>query len=170
MGSPLGVLFANFFVGMVEREVFRIINKPAIYARYIDDIFVKVAKEEDLIPLREKLQAVSGINFTIESSADGKFPFLDVLVAQNQTYFNTSVYTKPTNPGLCLSGKSEYPQRFKDSTISAYIRRALKHCSSWKSANLEIERATYVLVNNDYSNQDISKANQQMVRPSSSSP
>ena len=41
MGSPLGVLFANFYMGMVERRVFE--NRdlcPHIYGRYIDDIFV----------------------------------------------------------------------------------------------------------------------------------
>ncbi|XP_076049752.1 uncharacterized protein LOC143030487 [Oratosquilla oratoria] len=108
MGYPLGVLFANFFMGMVEHEVFHAINKPAIYI-HINNIFVKVAYEEDLIQLREKLQAVSWLNFTNESSADGKLPFLDVLVVQNHSHFST-IYTKPTNPGLCLNGESECPQ------------------------------------------------------------
>ena len=35
MGSPLGVLFANFFMGMVERETFKNTNKPPIYTRYL---------------------------------------------------------------------------------------------------------------------------------------
>ena len=40
MGSPLRVLLANFFMGCVEEEVFSQNNKPDIYSRYIDDIFV----------------------------------------------------------------------------------------------------------------------------------
>ena len=43
MGSPLGVLFANFFMGSIEKEVFSTLDKPAIYGRYVDDIFVKTS-------------------------------------------------------------------------------------------------------------------------------
>ncbi|XP_076067668.1 uncharacterized protein LOC143040459 [Oratosquilla oratoria] len=39
MGSPLGVLFANFFMGSVEKEAFSRIQQPMTYGRYIDDIF-----------------------------------------------------------------------------------------------------------------------------------
>lgn len=41
MGSPLGPTFANFYMGHLEENVFQIqMNKPLIYARYVDDIFV----------------------------------------------------------------------------------------------------------------------------------
>ncbi|XP_076045008.1 uncharacterized protein LOC143027576 [Oratosquilla oratoria] len=40
MGSPLGVLFANFFMGSVEKEAFSRIQQPMTYGRYIDDIFI----------------------------------------------------------------------------------------------------------------------------------
>ncbi|XP_076049331.1 uncharacterized protein LOC143030008 [Oratosquilla oratoria] len=40
MGSPLGVLFAIFFMGSIEEEVFDEVQRPRIYCRYIDDIFV----------------------------------------------------------------------------------------------------------------------------------
>ena len=46
MGSPLGGLFANFFMGSVEELVFGESNRPEIYCRYIDDILVKVKDEE----------------------------------------------------------------------------------------------------------------------------
>ncbi|XP_076069484.1 uncharacterized protein LOC143041466 [Oratosquilla oratoria] len=103
------------------------------------------------------LQEISGLNFTIEFSQENKLPFLDILVQQSPLYFKTSVYTKPTNPGLCLNGMSECPQRYKDSTIRAFIRRALTHSSSWSATHLEIERSTQVLVNNGYPNEEINK-------------
>ncbi|XP_076029787.1 uncharacterized protein LOC143018312 [Oratosquilla oratoria] len=157
MGSPLGVLFANFFMGMVEKETLNCFKKPSIYARYIDDIFVKVDCKSELPLLKDILQEISGLNFTIEFSQENKLPFLDILVQQSPLYFKTSVYTKPTNPGLCLNGMSECPQRYKDSTIRAFIRRALTHSSSWSATYLEIERATQVLVNNGYPNKEINK-------------
>ena len=158
MGSPLGVLFANFFMGRVERDTFSSLQKPAIYARYVDDIFVLTRDEDEVQHLQQHLQETSGLTFTVEHSSEGRLPFLDVLVNQQPGKFNTEVYCKPTNPGLCLNGRSECPERYKRSTISAYVRRALTHCSSWTSVHKELERVTQVLVNNGYSNKEISNA------------
>ena len=124
MGSPLGVLFANFFMGRVERDVFSTLQKPAIYARYVDDIFVLAKDEDEIQQLKHLLQEYSGLNLTVENSSEGRLPFLDVLVNQQAGEFSTGVYCKPTNPGLCLNGRSECPTRYKRSTISAYVRRA----------------------------------------------
>ncbi|MPC55909.1 hypothetical protein E2C01_049854 [Portunus trituberculatus] len=84
-------------------------------------------------------------------------PFLDVLVKQEHGKIITSVYTKPMNPGYCLNGRSEYPHKYKDSTIEAYILRALRHCSTWKQMHKEIARATQVLINNDFAERDIKR-------------
>ena len=155
MGSPLGVLFANFFMGMVEREVFNTIEKPHIYARYVDDIFVLVRDPGELEDLKGNLQRVSGLNFTTEYSINKQIPFLDVKVEASTQGFKTEVYTKPTNPGLCLNGNSECPQRFRKSTIDAYVRRALTHCSDWTRTHAELDRVTQVLVNNGFSNREV---------------
>ena len=42
MGSPLGPLFANFFLGFLEQKYFRECNnvKPTFYVRYVGDTFV----------------------------------------------------------------------------------------------------------------------------------
>ncbi|KAG0696538.1 hypothetical protein GWK47_003104 [Chionoecetes opilio] len=84
-------------------------------------------------------------------------PFLDFLVTQKEESFITNVYVKPTNPGHCLNGESKCPQRYKDSTIGAYIRRALTHCSTWQLVHKEIERSTQVLINNGFSERDINR-------------
>ena len=157
MGSPLGVLFANFFMGSVEDEVFQNIDKPAIYCRYIDDIFIKIPDEELIEELTNQLKEKSGMNFSIERSNDGTMPFLDVLISQQGACFSTKVYVKESNMGHCLNGESECPQRYKDSAITAYIRRALTHCSTWALVHKELERATQVLLNNGFSNKDINR-------------
>lgn len=84
-------------------------------------------------------------------------PFLDVLVKQNEDRFTTQVYIKPTNSGNCLNGKSECPKRYKDSTIAAYIRRAISHCSTWKQVENEIQRSNKVLLSNGFTTADIDK-------------
>ncbi|XP_050709685.1 uncharacterized protein LOC126994416 [Eriocheir sinensis] len=155
MGSPLGVLMANFFMGCIEEEAFKTTKRPDIYCRYIDDIFIKTTSTEDAEHLRRLLQELSGLNFTIEHSTNGSMPFLDILVKQDQDAFNTAVYVKATNPGHCLNGRSECPKRYKDSTIGAYIRRALTHCSNWQQVHHEIDRSTQVLLNNGFDKADI---------------
>ena len=77
--------------------------------------------------------------------------------------FNTSVYVKASNPGHCLNGMSECPQRYKESTISAYIRRALSHCNEWQSVHKELERASQILINNGFSNKEVEKSTKKIL-------
>ncbi len=85
-------------------------------------------------------------------------PFLDVLVTQTEENFSTTVYIKPTNPGQCLNGRSECPQRYKDSTIAAYIRRVITQCSEWKEVHEEIKKKSRnVLLNNGFTAEEINK-------------
>ncbi|XP_076032480.1 uncharacterized protein LOC143020199 [Oratosquilla oratoria] len=154
MGSPVGVLFANLFMGMVERKVF-ITNRKPIYTRYVDDIFVLVRDQRELEDLKATLQCVSGLNFTTENSVNGQLPFLDVKIEAGPQGFKTGVYSKPSNPGLCLNGNSECPLRYRKSTIDAYVRRSLSHCSDWSRTHAELDRITQVLVNNGFSNKEV---------------
>ena len=119
--------------------------------------------EEEAEDLKYRLQQATGLKFTIEKSSNGSMPFLDVLVTQAADKFNTQVYTKPTNPGLCLNGRSECPQKYKDSTIGAYIRRALTHSSTWEQVHQEIERITQVLNRNGFNVEDISRQTKRII-------
>ncbi|XP_066982641.1 uncharacterized protein [Macrobrachium rosenbergii] len=158
MGSPLGVLFANFYMGMVEERVFAEITKPSMYVRYIDDTFICAGSSEEIDELRAAFHQHSSLHFIIEHSKDGHLPFLDVLVELKEDSFSTTVYTKPTNLGMFLNSDSECPERYKNSTITAYSRRALTHCSLWTDTHREIERASQVLVNNGHPNRSIQTA------------
>ncbi|XP_076065267.1 uncharacterized protein LOC143039280 [Oratosquilla oratoria] len=139
MGSVLGVLFANFFMGTVEEQVFGYIQRPSTYCRYIDDTFICENSESELQVLRQTFEEKSGLHFTMKKSTDGALPFLDVLLKVEDT-ISTSVYVKSTNVGHCLKGQSEWPDRFKETTIAAFVRRALSHCSEWKNVHREIDR------------------------------
>ena len=157
MGSPLGVFFADFYMGVVEERVFQQTPKPPIYCRYVDDTFVKTNSKEEVDHLKDLFQRESVLRFTSEESNNGTLPFLDVSVHQDTSSnkITTDVYRKDTNLGLCLNGKSECPDRYKDSTISSYLRRAITHCSTWTSTSAEINKASQTLVNNGFSNRRI---------------
>ena len=154
MGSPLGVLFANFYMGIIER---RVLNdntmRPHIYGRYIDDIFIDVSEEQHLHKLQDAFQQTSCLRFTMEMNNNGSLPFLDVIVSATEGNFITSVYTKKINIGTCLNAKSECPHRYMKSVIHAYVNRAFTHCSSWDLLHKELERITQLLVNNGQTNE-----------------
>ena len=100
MGSPLGVLFAEAYMAHTESSALDSLTvKPHTYCRYIDDIFVDVDNEEQLLALKVALEEHSVLRFTTESSINHKIPFLDVEVNAPDGPFITSVYRKPTDTG-----------------------------------------------------------------------
>ena len=153
MGSPLGPVFANFYMGKLEKTLFSNSNiKPSIYARYVDDIFVQVKNEEELKSLKELFQSNSKLKFTFELSSQSKLPFLDILIEQRQNTFNTKVYHKPTDKGHCLNGESECVDKYKISVILSYLNRAYKVCKTWHEFHIETVHIKQRLINNNYTN------------------
>lgn len=149
MGSPLGVLFAQAYMGSVEAEVLKH-SAPDMYCRYIDDILVSVSNKEELESLRYRLQAESCLTFTVEESVESQINFLDISIDASTDSFITAVFRKSTDSGRCLSGKSECPDRYKASVVKAYVLRALKHCSSWPLVVKELKHIKQMLSNNRY--------------------
>ena len=100
MGSPLGPLFANFYMAHVENLVLNDPEiAPATYVRYVDDVFVDVRGQAHLLSLIAQFEANSVLHFTYEMSINGTLPFLDVLVESRDGRYVTDVYRKPTNAG-----------------------------------------------------------------------
>ena len=126
--------------------------KPSIYARYVDDTFVQVKDEDELIKLKNCFQINSKLNFTYELSIDNKLPFLDVLVESSDNTFNTRVYHKPTDNGNCMNGDSECVDKYKVSVITNYLNRAYKVSKTWEDFHIEVLHIKQRLINNNYTN------------------
>ena len=145
-------------MGVVERKVMEERKiKPRLYCRYIDDIFVEVRDHHHLEELKTAFEASSCLNFTFEVCDNESLPFLDTLVTREAEKYTTNVYTKETNVGICMNGSGECPDRYKRSVIDAYVRRSFTHCSTWKDVHIELNRVSQVLVNNNYSINDINR-------------
>ena len=156
MGSPLGVLFADSYMSFIESKVLEAMpEKPHIYCRYLDDIFVDIRDELALGHLKQELERHSVLTFTTEVGQNSTLAFLHVDISAPNDQFKTTVYRKPTNTGHCLYGKSECPDRYKKSVVRAYIYRAIKHTSSWELAHQELDRIRQILANNSYSQRTI---------------
>ena len=100
MGSPLGPSLANIFVGYYEALLFKRVNKPLMYYRYVDDTFAVFTDEDECNEFFSHLNSFYPLlRFTFEEECNRTLPFLDVLVEKSDHEFVTSIYRKPTFTG-----------------------------------------------------------------------
>ena len=153
MGSPLGPTFANFYMGNLEQNIFNnYYNKPSIYVRYIDDIFMQIDNTDQLTDIKDLFEQNSVLTFTYELHTNHKLPFLDIAVTSTPSGFKTAIHYKPTDHGKCLNADSFCPLKYKRSVVNNYIHRAFKYSQTWDSFHNEIQRIKQMLINNNYSN------------------
>ena len=151
MGSPLGPLFANFYMGFIENNIVpHLTNKPEIYTRYVDDIFLIVKNIKVLEETKEKFTNLSSLNFTYEIEQNKSLPFLDVSVTRHQDALSTTVHTKATNSDECINYRSIAPERYKTGVIKTFLHRAYKICNNWTTLTAEIDRIQQLLTNNNF--------------------
>jgi len=137
-------------MGHLENLTFREITRPKQYCRYVDDIFISVNDEKQILQIKNKFEENSILKFTIELEKNKILNFLDVTLNNSKDKYETYVYTKLTNDGSCLSFNSICPNRYKIGVIKTLLHRAYLICSSWFTLNNEITRIKQLLVNNNY--------------------
>ena len=146
MGSPLGPSLAIIFVGYYEALLFKRVNKPLMYYRYVDDTFA-VFNDEEFFSHLNSLHP--SLRFTFEKECNWTLPFLDVLVEKNDHEFVTSIYRKPTFTGQYIRWNSFCPMKRKTNLISTLVHRALVICSKSTLEN-ELSNIRSILMNNGY--------------------
>lgn len=153
MGSPLGPLFANFYMAQLENAVLEQLSpdeKPLLYCRYVDDIFLIVRKYKHLEKVKNDFEATSVLKFTYEIQNKQRLSFLDVSIDKSDGTFNTTVHTKETSSGECLNYRSLAPQKYKVGVIRTMLHRAYKIASSWEGVHEEMERLRKLFTNNNF--------------------
>ena len=152
MGSPLGPMLANIFVGYYELKVLTnaAIVQPTVYFRYVDDTFCLFECKEDSKAFLDELSKLHNkLQFTCEEEINRSLPFLDVLVERSNQQFVTSVYRKPTFTGDYMAWKSFCPPKRKTNLIACLVKRALRLCSDEKVAE-EMEKIREIFLNLGY--------------------
>jgi len=99
MGSPLGPMLANIFVGYHKPLLFDSTTKPCMYQRYVDDTFAIFKTENEGEIFYNKLDLLHpSLKFNMEKERNCTLPFLVVKIKKDTTgnKFLTSVYRKPT--------------------------------------------------------------------------
>ena len=86
MSSPLGPSLANIFVRYYEALLFKRVNKPLMYYRYIDDNFAAFNDEDKCNEFFSHLISLHpSFCFTFEKKCNRTLPFFDVLVEKTIT-------------------------------------------------------------------------------------
>ena len=153
MGGPLSCTMANFYMSHIENEVLENVDlRPALYGRFIDDIFILVRNENHLISLKQAFIDASVLNLTHEININNKLPFLDVLLEMKNGKFVRTVYTKPTKSMDCINFECDAPDRYKTGVLYTLLNRAKKICNTAEGFYNEVERIKRLLINNGFPN------------------
>ena len=124
MGSPLGPILANIFVGWYESQV-PSEAWPHLYCRFVDDSFAHFQCRQDSDRLLEILNNLHpSLKFTCEHEKDRCLPYMDVLVEKTDDDILTSVYRKPTFTGLYITWDSYCATKYKTNLVKNLVERA----------------------------------------------
>lgn len=159
MGSCLGPVLADIFMGIIETRIQSIINDECkLYVRYVDDCFLLLENEKNVDDILSHFNNVHpNIVFTYETECNDRLPFLDVLItrAGNGTS-HLSIYRKPTWSGIYTNFRSFVPTSYKVGLIKSLVSRARKICSTG-SLQQEIQQIVGTLKENGYPSEFIER-------------
>nr|VZI14320.1 unnamed protein product [Spirometra erinaceieuropaei] len=131
-GTPMGSPISGFIVQAVLQRLQSLVfqhHKPNFWARYVDDTFVLIDRDQ-LLTFKERLNAVfPDIQFTMEEEETNQLAFLDVLVCRKDCGgLKTNVFRKATNTMQVLNFNN-HPISHKRSCARTLYRRVETHCS-----------------------------------------
>ena len=160
MGNPLAPTLANFLLGHLETEMWNKINGyippssnvtcPALYIRYVDDVFCVFRENDDHKPFMNALNGLhTSISFTCEVGGSS-MPFLDILIELKSNNFHSTVYRKETNNGVLMQYRSNAPNKWKEGLIKCFAHRAKVLCSDERRFQEEMSKLRTLFSNNGY--------------------
>ncbi|BHF67461.1 hypothetical protein SprV_0301048700 [Sparganum proliferum] len=150
MGSPISGFIAEAVLQRLESLVFQH-HKRKFWARYVDDTFVVIERDQ-VLTFEEHLNAVfPDIQFTMEEEENNQLAFLDVLVCRKHCDgLKSKVFTKATNTIQVLNFNSNHPISHKRSYVRTLYRRVETHCSQPEDKIAELQYLRRVFKANGY--------------------
>ena len=149
MGSPLGPVLANIFVGFCESKIDTEFW-PLLYCRFVDDTFSIFNNDSEALSFFSRLNDLHpDLQFTMESETENQLPFMDVLIKRVGDDLIRSVYRKPTFTGLYTRWDSFAPTGQKISLIKSLAIRAFRICSA-STLSVELRQLCAILVKNGW--------------------
>ena len=119
MGSPLGPVLADIFMGYIEEKAAATIRHLPLYRRYVDDIFTICVSENQINDVHSCLNSLHpNLQFTVEKENANTLAFLDVMLTRRADgSLARRVYHKSTWSGQYLHFKSFAPVKYKRGVV-----------------------------------------------------
>ncbi|BHF75593.1 hypothetical protein SprV_0501868900 [Sparganum proliferum] len=150
MGSPISGFIAETVLQRLESLVFQH-HKPKFWARYVDDTFVVIDRDQ-LLTFKERLNAVfPDIQFTMKEKENNQLAILDVLVCRKDCGgLKTKVFREATNTMQVLNFNNNHPISHKRSCVRTLYRPFEKYCSEPEDKIAELQYLRRVFKANGY--------------------
>ena len=129
MGSPLGPVLANIFVGYHE-SLTPANDYLCLYSRFMDDVCSHTSGIEKAVRFLGVLNGLHpALKFTCEHEQDSALRFLDVKVVRRQERDNveTTIYRKPIFTGIYTRWDSYSSKKYKIYLINALDNPSRAH-------------------------------------------
>ena len=127
MGSRLGPLLVNVFVGVLEQQLYEKVHKPYCYVCYVDDTFACFPSHNEALKLLLWITFIL-LWLTMEEENDNMMPFLDVLGEKGHSSFITSIYRLANSPG----DRGSIPSRVIPKTLKMVLDTSFLHTQQYK--------------------------------------
>ena len=140
MGTKMAPQYANIFMANLEENFLQNTdNKPLIYLRYIDDIFLLWTHgEEKLLQFYKDFNSEDpDIHVTMNHSTK-EVNFLDTTIRLKNNTLQTSLYKKPTHSQTYLHPTSSHPPHIFASIIFSQALRYKRICSDKEELNSQL--------------------------------
>ena len=147
MGSAPAPHIANGWLSTFDSVIKD--NSP-LYSRYMDDIICIIKRDGLDTKLCEINNIHSSLSFTVEVEKDGRLPFLDMVLVNQNGHLSSGWYRKPTDTGLTLNFHSLAPLKYKKSVVIGFVYRIFNSCSTWQLFHEGLEEAKNILMKNQY--------------------
>ena len=127
MGSKSGPSVANMYIWLLEKS-FLFLHKPLLYVRFIDDIFIIVCGDFDILIL---VRTFTYLKLNIVTSE--KVVFLDLVIKLDKSTCQLlySLYNKPTCTFSYLLFSSNHPAFIFDNIPKSLFIRIRRICSNF---------------------------------------
>ena len=158
MGSNVAPAFANLFMLYYEINMFKVMERPLIYLRYLDDCLVVTDSEEKFFKMLEYMQKMSpSLKFTYVV-CENSLNFLDLnITLKHGMQLSYSLYQKPGNRHLYLHPDSMVKPSIKFGWITGENIRLLRVSDSKKSFKKSMKLFIDQLLDTGYSQETIQK-------------
>ena len=159
MGTPMAPQYANIFMAHLEERILeKSTQKPILYLRCIDDIFMLWTHGEKALSIfcSQFNLTDPNIQLTINFALD-EINFLDTIIKIKDNKLITTLYQKPTRKFNYIHPKSSHPPHIFKSIIFSQALRYNHICSDNNNCNSNYIQFKYNFQKLGYDTESINK-------------